>query len=109
MAPPIRVNPRERRGQVITPHRLFPKRPVRETWTAAHRLTSPPVIQHADVVVIGSGGLGAATAFSLARDGSRPVALLARHELASQTSPRAAGLISHARSTDLRSSWYGSP
>jgi len=59
------------------------------------------VIEHADVVVIGSGGLGAATAFYLARDGSRRVALLDRHELASQTSPRAAGLVSHARSTDL--------
>jgi glycine/D-amino acid oxidase-like deaminating enzyme len=59
------------------------------------------VIEHADVVVIGSGGLGAATAFYLARDGSRHVALLDRHELASQTSPRAAGLVSHARSTDL--------
>ena len=56
---------------------------------------------HADVVVIGSGGLGAATAFYLARDGSRQVALLDRHDLASQTSPRAAGLVSHARSSDL--------
>src|SRR3954447_11122127 len=101
MAPPIRVHPCERRRQVITPHQLFPKRSVRETWTAAHCLTSPPVIEHADVVVIGSGGLGAATAFYLARDGSRHVALLDRHELASQTSPRAAGLVSHARSTDL--------
>jgi 4-methylaminobutanoate oxidase (formaldehyde-forming) len=59
------------------------------------------VIDQADVVVIGSGGLGAATAFYLARDGSRHVALVDKHELASQTSPRAAGLVSHARSTDL--------
>jgi glycine/D-amino acid oxidase-like deaminating enzyme len=59
------------------------------------------MIDRADVVVIGSGGLGAATAFYLARDGSRHVALVDRHELASQTSPRAAGLVSHARSTDL--------
>src|SRR3954447_4472790 len=101
MAPPIRVHPCERRRQVITPHQLFPKRSVRETWTAAHCLTSPPVIEHADVVVIGSGGLGAATAFYLARSGGRHVALLDRHELASQTSPRAAGLVAHARSTDL--------
>jgi 4-methylaminobutanoate oxidase (formaldehyde-forming) len=59
------------------------------------------VIDRADVVVIGSGGLGAATAFYLARDGSRHVALVDKHGLASQTSPRAAGLVSHARSTDL--------
>lgn len=59
------------------------------------------MIDHADVVVIGSGGLGAATAFYLARDGSRHVALVDKHDLASQTSPRAAGLVSHARSTDL--------
>jgi 4-methylaminobutanoate oxidase (formaldehyde-forming) len=59
------------------------------------------VIDHADVVVIGSGGLGAATAFYLARDGSRHVALVDKYDLASQTSPRAAGLVSHARSTDL--------
>jgi 4-methylaminobutanoate oxidase (formaldehyde-forming) len=59
------------------------------------------VIDEADVVVIGSGGLGAATAFYLARQGSRHVALVEKYELASQTSPRAAGLVSHARSTDL--------
>src|SRR6478752_3839438 len=52
------------------------------------------MIERADVVVIGSGGLGAATAFYLARSGGR-------HDLASQTSPRAAGLVAHARSTDL--------
>jgi glycine/D-amino acid oxidase-like deaminating enzyme len=59
------------------------------------------VIDEADVVVIGSGGLGAATAFYLARRGSRHVALVEKYELGSQTSPRAAGLVSHARSTDL--------
>ncbi|MFL5927884.1 MAG: NAD(P)/FAD-dependent oxidoreductase [Gaiellaceae bacterium] len=59
------------------------------------------MIHDADVVVIGSGGLGAATAFYLSRDGSRHVALLDRHDLSSQTSPRAAGLVSHARSTDF--------
>ena len=59
------------------------------------------MIERADVVVIGSGGLGAATAFYLARSGGRHVALLDRHDLASQTSPRAAGLVAHARSTDL--------
>jgi 4-methylaminobutanoate oxidase (formaldehyde-forming) len=59
-----------------------------------------PVIDRADVVVIGSGGLGAATAFHLARRGTGRVALVDRHELGSQTSPRAAGLINHARATD---------
>jgi 4-methylaminobutanoate oxidase (formaldehyde-forming) len=59
------------------------------------------MIDQADVVVIGSGGLGAATAFHLARRGAGRVALLDRHDLASQTSPRAAGLVSHARTTDL--------
>ena len=59
------------------------------------------MIDWADVVVIGSGGLGAATAFHLARRGAGRVALLDRHALASQTSPRAAGLVSHARSSDV--------
>lgn len=59
------------------------------------------MIDRADIVVIGSGGLGAATAFYLAHRGAREVALVDRHELASQTSPRAAGLVSLARSTDL--------
>jgi glycine/D-amino acid oxidase-like deaminating enzyme len=59
------------------------------------------MIDQADVVVIGSGGLGAATAFYLAREGSRHVALIDKYALASQTSPRAAGLVSHARSSDL--------
>jgi glycine/D-amino acid oxidase-like deaminating enzyme len=58
-------------------------------------------MEHADVVVIGSGGLGASTAFHLARRGDRHVVLLDKHEVASQTSPRAAGLVSLARSTDL--------
>jgi 4-methylaminobutanoate oxidase (formaldehyde-forming) len=59
------------------------------------------VISHADVVVIGSGGLGAATAFYLAARGAGHVALLDRHEIGSQTSPRAAGMAMHARSSDL--------
>jgi len=57
-------------------------------------------LQQADVVVIGSGGLGAATAFHLAVRGV-DVLLLDKYDLASQTSPRAAGLAAHARSTDL--------
>jgi len=59
------------------------------------------MIEHADVIVIGSGGLGAATAFYLAKRGARNVALVEKHEIGSQTSPRAAGMVSCARSTDL--------
>jgi 4-methylaminobutanoate oxidase (formaldehyde-forming) len=59
------------------------------------------MIDRADIVVIGSGGLGAATAFYLVQRGARDVVLLEKHELASQTSPRAAGLAAHARSSDL--------
>jgi len=55
----------------------------------------------ASIVVIGSGGLGAATAFYLAQRGVHDVVLLDKNELASQTSPRAAGLMSHARTSDL--------
>src|SRR3954453_4640705 len=59
------------------------------------------MIDRAGGVVIGSGGFGAATAFYLARRSDRHVALVDRHDLASQTSPRAASLVAHARSTDL--------
>jgi 4-methylaminobutanoate oxidase (formaldehyde-forming) len=51
----------------------------------------------AEVVVIGSGAFGAATAYHLARRGA-DVVLLDQHALASQTSPRAAGLTSKADS-----------
>jgi len=60
-----------------------------------------PAVDRADVVVIGSGGLGASTAFHLVVRGAGHVVVLDKHELASQTSPRAAGLMSHARSSDL--------
>ena len=50
-----------------------------------------------DAVVIGSGALGASTAFHLAAAGLS-VALLDRAALASQTSPRAAGLSGQLRS-----------
>ena len=53
------------------------------------------------MVVIGSGGLGAATAFYLMTRGAGHVALLDRHEIGSQTSPRAAGMAAHARASDL--------
>jgi len=58
-------------------------------------------VDRADVVVIGSGGLGAATAFFLVSRGAGDVVVLDKHELASQTSPRAAGLMSHARTSDF--------
>jgi glycine/D-amino acid oxidase-like deaminating enzyme len=50
-----------------------------------------------DAVVIGAGALGASTAFHLARAGLS-VALLDKADLASQTSPRAAGLSGQLRS-----------
>jgi 4-methylaminobutanoate oxidase (formaldehyde-forming) len=59
------------------------------------------MVQSADVVIIGSGGFGSATAYFLMRRGGRRVVLLDRHELASQTSPRAAGNAATLRSTDL--------
>jgi glycine/D-amino acid oxidase-like deaminating enzyme len=59
------------------------------------------MISQADVIVIGSGGLGAATAFCLARRGIRNVALVDKHDIASQTSPRAAGMVSCVRKSDL--------
>jgi len=48
-----------------------------------------------DAIVIGSGAFGSSTAYHLTRRGLR-VALLDQHALASQTSPRAAGLTSKA-------------
>jgi glycine/D-amino acid oxidase-like deaminating enzyme len=56
------------------------------------------VITSADVVVIGSGAFGASAAYHLAKRGAR-VAVLERFGLASQTSPRAAGLSSQVRAT----------
>jgi glycine/D-amino acid oxidase-like deaminating enzyme len=53
--------------------------------------------QHVEAVVIGAGALGAATAFHLAKAGLS-VALLDKAELASQSSPRAAGLSGQLRS-----------
>ena len=56
------------------------------------------MIASADAVVVGSGAFGASAAYHLARRGVR-VALLDRSRLASQTSPRAAGLTSQVRAT----------
>ncbi|RQH03681.1 NAD(P)/FAD-dependent oxidoreductase [Paraburkholderia dinghuensis] len=57
--------------------------------------------ESADVIVIGSGGLGAATAYYLAKRGTHRVTLLERLEIGSQTSPRAAGMVSCLRKSDL--------
>ena len=58
------------------------------------------MIDAVECVVIGSGALGSSAAFHLAKAGKQ-VALLDKHALGSQTSPRAAGLTSQARGTDL--------
>jgi glycine/D-amino acid oxidase-like deaminating enzyme len=58
------------------------------------------MISEADVVVVGSGGLGAATAYYLAKRGLT-VALLDKHDIGSQTSPRAAGMVSCVRKGEL--------
>jgi glycine/D-amino acid oxidase-like deaminating enzyme len=57
------------------------------------------VVTSADVVVIGSGAFGASAAYHLARRGVRVAVLERASRLASQTSPRAAGLSSQVRST----------
>jgi glycine/D-amino acid oxidase-like deaminating enzyme len=61
-------------------------------------VTDKLLLVSADVVVIGSGAFGASAAYHLARRGAR-VAVLERFALASQTSPRAAGLSSQVRAT----------
>jgi glycine/D-amino acid oxidase-like deaminating enzyme len=59
------------------------------------------MIDNAQAVVIGAGALGSSVAFHLAKAGWRRVAMVDRHDFASQTSPRAAGLTAQVRSTDL--------
>jgi glycine/D-amino acid oxidase-like deaminating enzyme len=54
-----------------------------------------------DVIVIGSGGLGAAIAFHLVKRGVKQVVLVDKHDIGSQTSPRAAGMVSCARKSEL--------
>jgi len=56
--------------------------------------------READAVVIGSGALGAATAFWLAKRGL-DVVLVDRFDLVSQTSPRAAGLAQKVQVDDV--------
>src|SRR5829696_5148642 len=55
------------------------------------------VIEDASAVVIGSGALGSSVAFHLASMGLEDVVVIDRHEIASQTSPRAAGLSQQIR------------
>src|SRR5262245_41281531 len=55
----------------------------------------------ADVIVIGSGGLGAALAFHLVKRGVRQVTLVDKRDIGSQTSPRAAGMVSCVRKSEL--------
>src|SRR5207249_1923311 len=59
------------------------------------------MLQEAAAVIIGSGALGASVAFHLAKAGVAPVALVDKHGIASQTSPRAAGLTSVVRRSEL--------
>src|SRR5215467_15149659 len=61
------------------------------------------MIQEADAVVIGAGAFGASIAYHLAKRGRR-VALLERYAVASQTSPRAAGLTQQIRSDPVMTS-----
>lgn len=59
------------------------------------------MVDQADVVVIGSGGLGAATAFYLVQRGAQRIAVVDKYDIGSQTSPRAAGMVSYVRTSDL--------
>ena len=59
------------------------------------------MIQKAAAVIIGSGALGSSVAYHLAKRGISPVSLVDKHEIASQTSPRAAGLTSQIRQSEL--------
>jgi glycine/D-amino acid oxidase-like deaminating enzyme len=66
-----------------------------------HEKRSVPMRNRAEIVIIGSGGFGASTAYHLARRSVRDVILLDRYDLGSQTSPRAAGLTSKVAGSEL--------
>lgn len=57
--------------------------------------------EQADVIIVGAGGLGAASAFYLAKQRGLKVILLDQHECGSQTSPRAAGMVSCLRKSEV--------
>ncbi|MGH7104142.1 MAG: NAD(P)/FAD-dependent oxidoreductase [Acetobacteraceae bacterium] len=59
------------------------------------------MLTEAAAVVIGSGALGASTAFHLLAAGIGPVALIDQHAIGGETSPRAAGLTQQVRDSDL--------
>jgi glycine/D-amino acid oxidase-like deaminating enzyme len=59
------------------------------------------MLREAAAVVIGSGALGSSVAYHLTKAGLAPVALVDNHEIASQTSPRAAGLTAQVRQSEL--------
>src|SRR5437867_191665 len=59
------------------------------------------MLREAEAVIIGSGALGSSVAFNLAKAGIASVAWVDNHQIASQTSPRAAGLTSQIRQSDL--------
>jgi glycine/D-amino acid oxidase-like deaminating enzyme len=59
------------------------------------------MLENAEAVIIGSGALGSSVAFHLAKAGISPVALVDKYEIASQTSPRAAGLTAQVRQSEL--------
>src|SRR5205823_3695702 len=84
-----------------TRRRRTTSRPSRRSWTSgpgARQATSPPSgscttrsARTADVVVIGGGALGAATAFHLWRLGVQDVVLVERDVLASGSTSKSAG------------------
>ena len=55
------------------------------------------MIDGAEVVIIGAGAFGSSTAYHLAALGHEGIVLTDAHEIASQTSPRAAGLVKQIR------------
>jgi glycine/D-amino acid oxidase-like deaminating enzyme len=59
------------------------------------------MLDRADVVVVGAGGLGAASAYYLTKQKGLRVILLDQHGIGSQTSPRAAGMVSCLRKSDI--------
>jgi glycine/D-amino acid oxidase-like deaminating enzyme len=64
-------------------------------------LDTARMISKADVIVVGSGALGAATAYYLSKRKGLSVVLVDKHDIGSQTSPRAAGMVSCVRKGDL--------